>query len=147
MIRVVSLIVLASLALPSAAAGRRVLLAWLHDEKAIEPIVMLDPLTKAMVRPREDFAFARSYTLSIDGKESGTVRTGERTELGCVSIAAKAEVKGDGNFATNFAPRAAGSIREATADETRRMRRWARQFLVQRGIPKASAEKIEAVFD
>lgn len=145
MIRLLSVILLASLALPLPAAERRVLFAVLHDEKAIEPIVLLDPLAQ----PRDDDVFtSRPYILSTDGVVTGTVRAGERIELGCFSIAAKAERRGDGNLATNFEPRAVGAfLREANDAETRWVRRWARQFFVHRGIAANTLEKLDATLD
>jgi len=144
-IRLLRLILLASLALPLPAAERRVLFAVLHDEKAIEPIVLLDPLAA----PRDDHAFtSRPYILSTDGAVTGTVRAGERIELSCVSVAAKAEIHGDGNLATNFEPRAVGSLlRKANDAETRWVRRWARQFFVHRGIAANTLEKLDASLD
>lgn len=105
MIRLLRVILLASLALPIAAAERRVLFAVLHEEKAIEPIVLLDPLAE----PREENVFGpRPYVLSTDGVVTGTVRAGERIQLSCVSIAAKAELRGEreANDATPTAARA-----------------------------------------
>jgi hypothetical protein len=143
--RLLEVILLASLVLPLVAAERRVLFAILHDEKAIEPIVLLDP----MAAPRDSNVFrSQPYILSTDGVVTGTVRAGEKIELGCFSIAAKAELRGDGNLATNFEPRRIGSfLREANEEEERRVRRWARQFFVHRGIAPNTLEKLDTSLD
>ncbi len=151
MIRLISsLTLLASLALSSTAAERRVLFAVLPDEPAIEPIVLLDPIEapREETFPKRYFDPSRSYTLSMDGKAAGTVRPAEKTQLGCVSIAAKATIAGDGNFATNFEPAAlVAPIRGATDEEIAMLRRWARLFLVHHGIAAEHAEGLEAHID
>lgn len=133
---------LASIALPSPAGERRVLLAALPDEQAIEPIVLLDP----MERPRDEFTFAPSYTLSIDGRATGTVRAKERVQLGCVSIAARVQSSGEGNFATNFETKPV-AVRAATDDEAAPLLRWARSFLVNHGIVQKNVQELETYVD
>ena len=140
--RALCAVLLLSLALPSPAAERRVLLAVLADEQAIEPIVWLDPLE----RPRDEFTFARSYTLSMDGKATGTARAKERVQLGCVSMAAKVELDGEGNFAANFETKAV-AVREATQDEAALLVRWARVFLGNHGIARESVQELETHVD
>jgi hypothetical protein len=130
------------IALPLPAATRRVLLAVHPDEQAVEPIVLLDP----MQRPPDEFTFADSYTLSMDGKPAGSVRTKERVRLGCVSTAAKVQLSGEGNFATNFETTPV-AVREATADETAMLLRWARLFLLNHGIPQKHVAELETHVD
>lgn len=131
-------VLLASIALPLPAAERRVLLAVLPDEQAIEPIVLLEP----MERPRDEFTFASTYRLSIDGRATGTARAIERVQLGCVSIAAKVQLSGEGNFATNFETKTV-AVREATQDEAALLLRWARSFLVNHGIAPKHVQELE----
>jgi len=135
-------VLLAAIALPSAAADRRVLLAVFPDEQAIEPIVLLDP----MERPRDEFTFARSYTLSIDGRATGTVRAKERVQLGCVSTAAKVQLSGEGNFATNFETKPV-MVRRATDHEAALLLRWARLFLVNHGMAQKNVAELETYVD
>jgi hypothetical protein len=139
---IVCAVLLASMALSSLAAERRVLLAVLPDEQAIEPIVLLDPIE----RPREEFTFARTYTLSTDGRATGTVRANELVKLGCVSTAAKVQLSGEGNFAANFETKPV-VVREATEDEAALLLRWARLFLVNHGIARKNVAKLETYVD
>lgn len=104
--------------------------------------MLLDPIE----RPRDEFTFARSYTLSIDGRATGTARATERVQLGCVSIAAKVQLSGEGNLATNFETKPV-AVREATEDEAALLLRWARLFLVNHGIAQKNVQELETYVD
>jgi len=140
------IVLLASLALPSSAARRRVLLAVVPDEQAdnqaIEPIVLLDP----MERPRDEFTFEHRYTLSTNGRVTGTARAKERVQLGCVSTAARVQLNDEGNFATNFETKPI-AVREATAGEAALLLRWARLFLVNHGVAQKNVQALTTYID
>ena len=139
---ILCVVLLASTVLHSPPVGRRVLLAVLPAEQTIEPIVVLDPIE----RPRAEFTFAPSYTLSLDGRATGTVHVKERAQLGCVSIAAKVQLSGEGNFATNFETKPV-AVRAATNREETLLLRWARLFLMNHGIAQKNVVELETYID
>lgn len=151
MIRAIAAAVLA-FALSALAAERRVLFAVSDDvdSRLVEPIVLLDPIAT----PPDDDAFtqrmfapSKQYIASFNGRSTGVLRMIGPVQPGCLSNAGTATFTGDksAQFATNFEPKPAGTTpRVATAGELKMLRRWARQFLIARGIAAADVEKLEA---
>jgi hypothetical protein len=132
------------------AAERRVVFAVVtHDRWAIEPIVALDPIEKpaaAILRRGDTLDFSR------DGDVIGKVTVGEPVSLGCVSAAAKATVEpdravGESFIATNFTPKKAREVREASNEERAMLRGYAQRYLRARGLSTHNLEDVIDVVD